>query len=153
MGFRNRYLAAALIAAGMTGSVALAATMAEVIGSRQASFKQVAKANKAIADELKASSPSMAVIRANAAIIGEAGNRALRAFPAGSGTEAGVKTAALPAIWERPADFRKASSRFLSTSRALGSAAEQGNPDDIRAAAAGLGQSCKGCHTSFRAKD
>jgi len=152
MGKQKGYIAAALMVCGTISTVAIAATTAEIITTRQAHFKNIAKANKAIADELKKPSPSMAIIRNNAGAITAAGDRAFRAFPAGSGPEAGVKTEALPAIWQRSADFRTLSARMLAASRALGTAAGQGNADQVRAASTALGQSCKNCHSSFRAR-
>ena len=70
-------------------------------------------------------------------------------FPAGSGQG---NTAALPAIWEKPDDFRKAAQAFTDTSAKLAAAAKSGDMDAVKAAFGGVGKSCGGCHGPFRKK-
>jgi cytochrome c556 len=71
-------------------------------------------------------------------------------FPAGSGPQPGVKTAAKPEIWTRAADFRRAQDAFAAQAVAFQNVANGGNADAIRAAARSLGATCKGCHDQFR---
>ena len=70
-------------------------------------------------------------------------------FPAGSGQG---NTAALPAIWEMPDDFTKATQAFTDASAKLAAAARGGNIDAFKAAFGGANKSCVGCHTPFRKK-
>jgi cytochrome c556 len=67
-------------------------------------------------------------------------------FPPGSGSG---KTAALPAIWEKPDDFRKAMEAFGAAAADLGKAAET-DPKAVGPAVGALGKTCKNCHDSFR---
>lgn len=125
----------------------------DTIKTRQANFKKMGAATKAIVDEMRKSDPSIAVIRTNAAGLDRAGSAALRAFPRGTGPASGVKTDALPAIWTKPAEFRAARQKFESASRAFNRAAASGDIAQVRTAFGALGASCKGCHDQFRAED
>ncbi len=132
---------------------AYAATPAEQVAARQASYKQVGKAMKGIGDELKKADPAVPLIQANAKTIVALAPHVLKWFPKGSGPEAGVKTAALPAIWEQWPDFKIAAVKMLTASKALDAAAATGDLGQIKPAVAALGATCRGCHEKFRAKD
>ncbi len=73
-------------------------------------------------------------------------------FPRGSDSKAG-KTAALPVIWEKPADFKKAADGMGAEATALAEALKAG---DVAAATAQFGKlgqmGCGGCHNTFRQK-
>jgi cytochrome c556 len=71
-------------------------------------------------------------------------------FPAGSGPQPGVKTAAKPEIWTQAAAFRQKQDAFAAQAVAFQNAANSGNVDAIRAASRSLGATCKGCHDQFR---
>ncbi len=139
-------------AAGVALTSPAAANVAAAIEARQANFKAIGRANKAISDELKKPRPSLAVIRTNADALEQAARRIPAGFPAGSGPEAGVKTEALPAIWQDPRGFSEAASRNLAAVQALRAAARAGDLARIREAAGAVGPTCKGCHDSYRGK-
>jgi len=132
---------------------AFAATPAEKVAARQANYKQVGKAMKGIGDELKKTDPSISVIQTNAKTIVGLAPHVLKWFPKGSGPEAGVKTGALPAIWEKWPDFKIAAVKMLTASKALDAAAATGDLSQVKPAVGALGGTCRGCHESFRAKD
>lgn len=69
-------------------------------------------------------------------------------FPAG--TDKG-QTDALPAIWERTADFDKAVESLEAASARL-AAVRSGDPEALKAAFGNVGKACKSCHDSFRRK-
>jgi cytochrome c556 len=145
-----------LVLAGLGCSVAgaaLAATAAETIATRQQNYKQIGRAFKAIGDELKKDSPSLALVGSNAGTIGDLGRRIPNWFPKGTGPEAGVKTGALPVIWEKPADFRHAAANLVRAAREAQAAAASGDVARTKAAAGAIGQACKGCHDTFRARN
>jgi cytochrome c556 len=125
----------------------------DTIKARQANFKKMGAATKAIVDEIRKSDGSVAVIRINGAALSKAGAAALRAFPRGTGPTAGVKTAALPEIWTKPKEFEAARQKFLTASRAFNAVAAKGDMAQVRTAFGALGATCKGCHDQFRAKD
>ena len=75
----KKHLALALAALAASGTVvsAIAATPAETVAARQANFKQMGRAMKAIGEELKKPAPDLAVIRTSAGSLNQAaGSRA-----------------------------------------------------------------------------
>ena len=73
-------------------------------------------------------------------------------FPRGSGSEAGVKTAALPSIWEKFADFQTAAKTLADASENLLKLARANDEAGFKAGFATIGRACGGCHEPFRAK-
>lgn len=73
-------------------------------------------------------------------------------FPRGSGAEAGVKTAALPSIWEKPAEWQAAIKTFTDTSDNLLKLVRANDEAGFKAGFAAMGRACGGCHEPFRAK-
>jgi cytochrome c556 len=78
------------------------------------------------------------------------GNELQFVFPEGSGTG---KTHALPAIWEQPDKFAESVQAAVEASAALEKAAGSGDRKAIAGAFKQLGESCKGCHESFREEE
>ena len=74
------------------------AAVADVIKARQANFKKIGGAFKAINDELKKSEPSVAVLRANANVMNTAAIRNMKSFRKSTVPASGVKTTSLSAI-------------------------------------------------------
>jgi len=126
---------------------------ADTIKEREANFKEIGKANKAIKGELDGSSPDFAAIATNATTILEDAQKIPVLFPAGTGPDSGEKTEALAAIWEKPDAFKAASDKLITAATALRSAAEAKDAAAAKAALGEVGMSCKGCHDDFREKD
>lgn len=141
------------LAAASIAAVAVAATPAETIKERQANYKKMGKAMKAMLDENKKPAPDLAVYKASAATIDELAPKVPSWFPAGTGPEAGVKTEALPVIWTKGDDFKKAAANFATQAHAFKVAADGGKVEEIKAAFPKLGGACKACHDQFKAKD
>ena len=75
-------------------------------------------------------------------------------FPAGTGPESGVKTRALPAIWDDPDGVAELLATTEAAVAALVAAAESGDPAATGAALGNLGKnSCGACHTKYRASN
>lgn len=123
------------------------------IAARQAEFKRIGAANKAIGDQLKEAAPSAEIVRTNAALLASLAPQVQTWFPVGSGPVAGEETAALPAIWERSEEFNLRAADFVRAANALEAVASAGDPTQIRAASESLGETCKSCHSVFRAKN
>ncbi len=140
-------------AALAAGTVALAASAGDVISARQANFKEMNKAMKASFGELKQAAPSSDVFKANANALASAAAKVASGFPNGTGPESGAKTQALPAIWEKPDEFRADADKLVKAAQTYQQAAASGNLDATKAALMQVGGACKGCHDSFRAKD
>jgi cytochrome c556 len=73
------------------------------------------------------------------------------AFPAGSG--AGAPTEALPAIWEKRADFDQLMQDLGDKAAAVVSAAKTRDLKQVQPAVAALGKACKNCHEKFRKEE
>jgi cytochrome c556 len=144
---------ALIIASVIFGPALLAATVSSQIEARQANFKQIGRANKALNDELKKSAPSMSVIRTNALALEKASLRVAQNLPKGSGKESGVKTAALPTIWSQPAEYKKRAANFQNAAKVLRLSAASGNIAKVRSGMAAVGPTCKGCHDTFKEKN
>lgn len=141
-------LGAALIATG-----AVAATPQETIAARQQHYKQLGRAFKIVNDELRKPAPALAIVRPYAAAIERFGPLLQGLFPAGTGPEAGVKTAAKPEIWTNRVDFARKAADFRTAGSALARVSRGTNVAAITAATRAVGGTCKNCHDSFRAKD
>lgn len=83
----------------------------------------------------------------NAAIISTLSSMPWQAF--GPGTEGGK---AEPAIWKESAKFKTASDRMQAAVAELNTAAQSGNPENLKKALGATSQTCKACHDDFRKK-
>lgn len=84
--------------------------------------------------------------KAHALAFAELSKMPPKLFPEGSGTG---KSSALPAIWEKPEDFRRAMTAFEVAAADPGKAATT-DPKAVGPAVDALGKTCKGCHDTFR---
>lgn len=141
--------AALAFAAAMVAAPSIAAAP-DTIKARQDNFKSMARSVKLISDELKKDAPAFAVIRQQAAALEKKGARVARFFPQGTGPEAGVKTGALPAIWQKPTEFSAAAAGLNRATKGLRTAAAGTDVAKVRAAFGATGGACKTCHESFR---
>lgn len=57
---------------------------------------------------------------------------------------------ALPAIWQKAADFKAEQDKFFAAVDKLNAAAQTGNLEQIKAAYGDVGASCKACHQAYR---
>lgn len=118
--------------------------------ARHQNFEAMGKAMKSTFDEFKRPAPNLAVFKANADALAVAAAKVKGHFPKGTGPRPGVKTEALPAIWERPADFAAAADRLVGATHGYQAAVATGDLARIQQAAGAVGGSCKNCHDSFR---
>ena len=130
-----------------------AANAAESIRTRQQHYKQIGGAMKGINAELKKNAPDTAAIEKHAATINGLAPQIQGWFPDGSGSGAGVKTAARAEIWSRPEEFRRQAQAFVAASSQFHQTAQGGDLAAIRSGVKTLGGSCKSCHDQFRVED
>lgn len=123
------------------------------IKDRQDNFEAIGDAFKAVRGELEKDAPDFALIAAKASDINARAQRIEGLFPAGTSTEDGFKTEALPAIWEKPAEFTAAQQKLVDESAKLASLAGGGDKAAVGAQAMAMGGACKGCHDQFRLDD
>lgn len=145
--------AAVLLTIGTACTAAWAATPAQTIAARQANFKEIGKAFKALRDEVAKDAPSQAALRTNAAVLANSAARIPGLFPPGTGPSPTNKTKALPTVWTRNGDFRASANQLLVTARAIQTAANANNVGAVKQGLGRLGGSCKSCHDLFKAKD
>jgi cytochrome c556 len=128
------------------------AAVQKVVDARVAKYKQLGKANKAIRDDLGEAQPNLANVQANARAIEALARQIPGWFPRGSGQQQGVKTEALPVIWQQTPTFRQRAAGLAGAARQVAAAAASGNIDATRTAANRIGPACKACHDTFREK-
>lgn len=120
---------------------------------RHEGMEDIGDATKAIGQQLKSSSPDMAVIQNAAATIDNLAPKASDWFPAGTGKDVLPKTRALPAVWEKPDDFASKARDFEQAAQAFKLAADSGEVNAVQSSFASLGKTCKACHDSYRAEE
>ncbi len=143
-----RYLSvAAILSVGATVAYAQAPTGVAAISERKAAMKAIGGANKAIQDMNKGDVPFDAA-KASAAFktMEAAMVKAKALFPDDSKT--GGETQALPAVWEKKADFAAAFDKAIATAKAgaAGSATEVSFKEQVK----NVGPNCGGCHKDYR---
>jgi cytochrome c556 len=141
--------AAALLMAG----AAYADDPAAIAKARHEHYHEIGHAMKAIVDETKKPSPDIAVFQTNAKTIDSLAPQVPGWFPPGTGRDVVPKSEALPVIWQKPDEFKKDAAAFVTAAHSFNLAAQSGKLPAIQAALPALGDACKTCHTTFKAKD
>ena len=146
-------IATAMAALSMAGSLAAAPAPSpqDIVATRQAGFKKMGAAMKALNEQLKGNAPAKNVIVAAAQTIAPTAREQAKLFPAGSGPAAGIKTDALPNIWTDRGTFDAQMNKLLVESARLVTVTNGGDMNAIRAQAKATGAVCAGCHRQFRA--
>lgn len=121
------------------------------VAARQAGFKKMGTAMKALNEQLKSGAPDKVIVLKSAQTLAATAREQTRLFPAGSGPSPTVKTDALPAIWTDRAAFDALANRMVAESGKLVSLANAGNFDAVRAQVKATGAVCSSCHRQFRA--
>lgn len=124
----------------------------KVVDARVSHYKEIGKSAKAIRDELGKAQPDLSSVKSNAAVIEALARQIPSWFPAGTGQQSGVKTEALPQIWQQAPIFRQRASGLAGAAHQIAAQAASGNLVATRAAAGDLGNACKSCHDTFREK-
>jgi cytochrome c556 len=143
-----RYLSvAAMIAVGATVAFAQAKGGAEAITERKAAMKTVAGANKALNDIAKGDAPfDAAKVAAAYKSMSDAFAKSKTLYPDDSKTG---DTAALPAIWEKKADFQAKLDKAVADAKATAAAVT--DVASLKAKHAEFTKSCGACHRDYRA--
>ena len=139
------------LAGTLAAAPAAAPTGKAAIAARQAGYKKMGAAMKALNDQLKTSAPAKAAMVAAAQTIATTAREQPKLFPAGSGATAGVPTDALPAVWTARPAFDAAMAKLIAESGKLATIVNGGNVDAIRMQAKATGATCAACHRQFRA--
>lgn len=151
----SRWYLALAAATLLPASVVLAQglSVSASIQARQASYREVGTAFKAINDELRKPVPGRFIMASSARQMAANLRQASTMFPVGSGPAEGVKTKAKPAIWSDRATFDRLNTAAVRQADALVVAMRGTDMAAMRAQTSALGQACKACHDQFRFKD
>ena len=137
----------------IVGAVAGPAETAQ-IKPRQDKLRDMGGALKAINDEIKKGRLDWDnTILPNVQTIKERSGYLLKWFPKGSGPEGGVKTYALPGIWQKNDDFTKLGKAMQAEPLKLDQVAATRNGDALKAQVLATGKACKACHDNYRSPD
>lgn len=129
------------------------AAPADQVKARQAYFHSIGRSMKGLNDQLRSSSPSKAEILKYTATLNSEAPKLVSYFPAGTGLDAGLKTGAKPAIWQKPAEFKADAENFAAAASKLDAAAHGDDAAALKAAFAATGNTCRTCHEAFRKED
>jgi cytochrome c556 len=131
-------------------ALAQVVSVADTIAARQKGLKATGAAFKLLRDESQAGIFDPEKVKGAAADIKSAAANIDKWFPAGSGAESGVRTAAKPEIWGDADGFKAARDAFIEQANKFSDLAANGgvNADAVKA----LGQTCSGCHDKYRVK-
>ena len=98
--------------------------------------------------QLRAGTPDVQAIAANAALLDTLNRLFFTAFPDGSDMVANSR--AKPEIWKQPAKFKELADRLNGDVAKLNAAAKSGDVAATRSAFQSTAQTCKACHDDFR---
>ena len=149
---KRKILAATLIAsAALLANEAAAQAKPEVlVKQRKAAMTLQAKYLGPMVGMAQGKVPYNAtVVQRNAGYLATLSNMPWDGFDAST---KGEKSAALPAIWEKPADFKKAAEHLESEAAKLAQLSKGGDEAAVKAQIGAVGKSCGGCHEHFREK-
>ncbi|AUZ03997.1 MULTISPECIES: c-type cytochrome [Vitreoscilla] len=120
------------------------------VKERVKNMKVLAQANKTL-KEVAAGDAAFdaAKVQAAAATLNQAANQGWEHY---SITTIDTKSNALPVVWEKNDAFKQEIQKLQDASKALNEAAAQGTLDAVKAPIGQVGESCKSCHTAFKAR-
>ena len=137
-------LAAAVAALGVTAVVA----QSDPIAARKALMKENGAQSRIARDMIDGKKPfDLAAAKKVFATFAGAAKFATM-FPANSKT--GGDTAALPAVWDKKADFDAKVAKFVADAKAAGDKVK--DLASFKAAMGDVGKNCGGCHNDYRKK-
>ena len=118
---------------------------------RKAVMKAVGGHMGSMGETLK-NGDSLGAVAQHAAAMADLAKMSADVFPENSGPLDG-KTEALPAIWDKPEDFKKVTMAFVAEAEKLAAVAKTGDKAAIGAQLGALGKNaCKACHDDYREK-
>lgn len=125
---------------------------ADAIRTRINSYKQLGASFKTVNDLLRRGDISIPALPQAAQRVANAAKQQYRWFPSSSRAAPGTRTAALPEIWSKAAEFKAAQDSFAKEAALLANLAGKGDAAAIRSQAKRVGGACKSCHDRFRAE-
>ena len=122
-----------------------------IVKERMHAMKKIAAATKAIATvDWQDVAAARLVVRDNAAVLNKHAAEIVGLFPENS---IEGPSEAIPAIWERPEEFRQIAKMLeTSSSKLIEFSSSASKNDDIAPVFDDISNTCKGCHQAFRLK-
>jgi cytochrome c556 len=147
----NRKLAAAALVASLFSLEAVAQAKPEVlVKQRQAAMALQGKYFGPLGGMAQGKVPyNQSVVQRNAAFLQVLTQMPWDGFDPST---KGEKSAALPAIWEKPGEFKQAAERLENEAAKLAAVSKSGDEAAVKAQIGALVKACGGCHESFREK-
>jgi cytochrome c556 len=147
----NRKLAAAALVASLFSLEAVAQAKPEVlVKQRQAAMTLQGKYFGPLGGMAQGKVPyNQSVVQRNAAFLQVLTQMPWDGFDPST---KGEKSAALPAIWEKPGEFKQAAERLENETAKLAAVSKSGDEAAVKAQIGALVKACGGCHESFREK-
>ncbi|MFT4046819.1 MAG: cytochrome c [Solimonas sp.] len=144
--------ASLLFASACSSQSDLAPEIKQAMEARHEGFEAIGDAMKKIGDTLKGGGQLNPELAAAAKKINELAPQTKTWFPAGSGPETGRRTGAKAEIWAQPELFAEKRDAFIAAAGKLAALADANDAAGFAAQVGELGQTCKGCHETFREK-
>lgn len=136
-----------------SADLAMAQNPAASIEQRQQAMKMNGAAMKAMVPIVRGEQPwNQAVVIQSLDTLKKNAEATPSLFPRGSGPETGIKTAALPVIWEKWAEFQAAAKNAADTADNLLRLARANDEAGVKSGFGAMGRACGTCHETFRAK-
>ena len=146
---KGLFLGAALATSVIVGVVGATAASEGDIAYRKAVMEAIGGHIKASAAIVKGQVPHGEHLKGHAHALAELAKISESIFPKGSGEG---KTGAKAEIWDNPEDFKKVVTGFETATAAFAKASESGDMKTAAAAFGDVANSCKACHSKYRAK-
>jgi cytochrome c556 len=149
----NQKVVIAALAACLAGFVAEAAAQAKpevLVKQRQAAMTLQGKYIGPMGAMAQGKAPYNAqVVQRNAAYLEVLSKMPWDGFDPST---KGEKSAALPAIWDKPGEFKQAAERFETEAAKLAQVSKSGDEAAVKAQIGATAKTCGGCHETFREK-
>lgn len=122
-----------------------------IIETRQAGFNTMGSAMKTLRKALKRDQLGTDDVVQAATELAAAVTDIADWFPAGTGTDSGADTDALPYIWKKPEKFKQYADDLIPAAKQLQAVAGTKDKAVFETALSAVKEQCSGCHKSFRA--
>ena len=148
---KNRFIAVSLALSFGFAADAVAQAKPEVlVKQRQAAMTLIGKYFGPLGGMAQGRVPyNQQVVQRNAAILDVLKDTPWDGFHEST---KGVKSAALPALWEKPGEVKQGIERFQSEVGKLAQVSKSGDEAAVKAQIGAVGKTCGGCHDNFREK-
>jgi cytochrome c556 len=145
----RKFVLVALVVGSAVMTLPALASASDIVRARIDAYRELGAAFKSADDGLRGD-PQTILLQQAARQIRNVSKQQYSLFPAGSGPQPGVKTAAKAAIWTDPVKFKASQDAFVKQAEIFQKAVASGNAASMRAEVRKLGATCKACHDTYR---